>query len=67
MLVFMFLKRDNKKIQVNKKIDIPDLINSLAKKKRKIVAFPIFENWHDIGQMKNLLKLESYTLRKTRR
>ena len=54
--IYVFEKEIIKKIQSNKKIDMPDLINSLAKNK-KVVPFPIFENWHDIGQMKELIEV----------
>jgi len=37
-----------------KKIDMPDFINFLIKKKKKIVPFPFVEKWFDIGNVKNL-------------
>jgi dTDP-glucose pyrophosphorylase len=43
------LKKINKK-----KIDMPDFINFLIKKKKKIVPFPFVEKWFDIGNVKNL-------------
>ena len=54
--IYVFEKEILKKIQINKKLDMPDLINSLVKK-RKVLTFPIFENWHDIGQMKELIEV----------
>ena len=42
-----------KKIKKNK-IDMPDFINFLIKKKKKIVPFPFVEKWFDIGNIKNL-------------
>jgi dTDP-glucose pyrophosphorylase len=43
------LKKINKK-----KIDMPDFINFLIKKKKKIIPFPFVEKWFDIGTIKNL-------------
>jgi dTDP-glucose pyrophosphorylase len=42
-----------KKFRKNK-IDMPDFINFLIKKKKKIVPFPFVEKWFDIGNIKNL-------------
>jgi NDP-sugar pyrophosphorylase family protein len=33
---------------------MPDFINFLIKKKKKIVPFPFVEKWFDIGNVKNL-------------
>jgi NDP-sugar pyrophosphorylase family protein len=33
---------------------MPDFINFLIKKKKKIVPFPFVEQWFDIGNIKNL-------------
>jgi NDP-sugar pyrophosphorylase family protein len=35
-------------------IDMPEFINFLIKKKKKIVPFPFVEKWFDIGNIKNL-------------
>jgi dTDP-glucose pyrophosphorylase len=37
--------------------DMPDFINLLIKKKRKIISFPIHERWVDYGNKKNLNKI----------
>ena len=36
--------------------NIEDLINFLSKNKKKILTFPIFEEWLDLGQAKNKLR-----------
>jgi dTDP-glucose pyrophosphorylase len=42
-----------KKFKKNK-IDMPDFINFLIRKKKKVVPFPFVEKWFDIGNIKNL-------------
>tara|TARA_B100000035_G_C20954708_1_gene533633 strand:- start:127 stop:1164 length:1038 start_codon:yes stop_codon:yes gene_type:complete len=37
--------------------DMTDLFNSLIDQKLEISTFPIFENWHDIGSIKDLEKI----------
>ena len=51
--VFKYLKN-------NKKIDIPDFINLLIKKKKRIIPYPIVEKWIDIGTRKNLDDAKRY-------
>ena len=36
------------------KIDMPDFINSLIKRKKKIFSFPLNDNWIDVGTKDNL-------------
>ena len=43
-------------ISKTKKMDIPDFLKTLSKKKKKICVYPILEKWIDIGD-KNKLKL----------
>ncbi len=38
----------------NQKIDMPDFINFLIKRKKKIYSFPLKDNWIDIGTKENL-------------
>ncbi len=54
--IYVLEKKIVQKLQNNKKIDMPDFINSLVKKK-KVLSFPIFEDWHDIGQIKELIEV----------
>ncbi len=41
----------------NKPIDIPDLLNDLIKKSKKVSIFPIHEYWTDIGHIDELNKV----------
>ena len=37
-----------------------ELFNYLVKSKKKVIAFPIYEKWHDIGSMKNYIEAKKY-------
>ena len=39
------------------KIDMPEILIKLKKKKKKIIIFPAHEHWSDLGLKKNLLKI----------
>lgn len=41
-------------LKKNQYSDIPDFINLLIKKKKKVMSFPLHENWIDIGNIDNL-------------
>ena len=41
-----------------KRMDMPDLINALVKKKKRVVSFPVREYWLDIGQMEDYKKAQ---------
>lgn len=41
-------------LKKNKYCDTPDFINLLIKKKKKVMSFPLHENWIDIGNVDNL-------------
>ena len=47
--IISIIKKENLK-------NIEDLINYLNRKNKKILTFPIFENWKDLGQDKKDLK-----------
>jgi dTDP-glucose pyrophosphorylase len=38
-------------------LDMPDLLRTLQKKGKRIIAFPIYESWADIGTLKDIRKL----------
>lgn len=44
-------------LKSKKKIDMPDLIKRIIDKKKKVFAFPLHENWEDVGQNLNKVKL----------
>jgi len=43
-------------LKKNKKIMMNDLINHLITLKKKVITYPIFENWIDIGNKLDLVK-----------
>ena len=49
-------------ISKNQKVMMTDFINNLIEKNKKIFAFPIFEEWHDIGNIKDLNKVKQNKL-----
>ena len=46
-----------KLIKTKKKIDMPDLIQLCINRKKKVFAFPLHENWEDVGQSTEQVKL----------
>tara|TARA_A100001015_G_scaffold202373_1_gene226011 strand:- start:8603 stop:9652 length:1050 start_codon:yes stop_codon:yes gene_type:complete len=50
--IYIFKKKLLKNI--NTKIDIPEFLNSLKKKKYKIKVYHLFEEWYDIGTIAQL-------------
>lgn len=49
--ILKFLKK-------NKKIDMTDFLKNLSKKNKKILTFPLYESWADIGNPKDLANAE---------
>ena len=43
-----------KNLKKNKYCDVPTLINRIIKNKKKVVSFPLHENWIDIGDIQKL-------------
>ena len=41
-------------LNLNTKIDMPELFKKLKKKKLKTLIFPIHEKWKDIGKIEDL-------------
>ena len=37
-------------------LDMPDLLRTLQKKGKRVIAFPIYESWADIGTLKDIRK-----------
>ncbi len=42
-------------LRKNKKIDMTDFLKNLSKKNKKILTFPLYESWTDIGNLKDLI------------
>ena len=47
-------------IKKNKRFDIPQLINSLKKRKRKIKIYPTNEYWFDIGSKEDFIEFKKF-------
>lgn len=54
--VYVMESRILSKIKKNTKLDMPDLIKNLILSKNKILSYPIFESWIDIGNQENFKK-----------
>ena len=50
------------KVKKNTNISMTNLIKTLILKKKKVGAFPIYENWDDIGDKEIYKKLNNYNL-----
>ena len=46
-------------LKYGKKIDMPDLIRILIKKKMKVISYEIYDYWRDIGTIENLNEVRS--------
>ncbi len=55
--IYVINKSIYTKLKYNKNLSMTDLISKLILKKKKIGVFPIYESWDDIGDKKNLIKL----------
>ena len=47
-------------IKKNKRFDIPQLIDSLKKRKRKIKIYPTNEYWFDIGSKEDFIEFKKF-------
>ena len=54
--IYILSKKCLRYLKYNQYIDMTDLISILIKKNKKIIAYPFFENWQDLGT-KNDLKI----------
>ena len=54
-LIINFIKN-----KINAKLDMNELFNYLNKNKKKVIAFPLYEKWQDIGTMKNFIEAKKY-------
>ena len=43
----------------NEKIDMPEVFLKLKKKKKKIIIYPIYDQWLDIGDKETLKKIKN--------
>ena len=49
-----------KYLNYNKRIDMNDFIMKLVNKNKKVIAFPFFENWHDLGTKNELREFNKF-------
>ena len=47
--IYVFSSKVKKFLKTNKRIDMPEIFRYLKLKKKKIIIFPIIENWIDLG------------------
>jgi NDP-sugar pyrophosphorylase family protein len=47
-------------LKKNQKMDIPEFFRLLKSKKKKILIYPTYEFWYDIGQKKNYNKAKKH-------
>ena len=52
--IYAFKTAILKNLKKNKYCDVPTLINKIIKNKKKVVSFPLHENWIDIGDLHKL-------------
>ena len=52
--IYMVQSEDLKKIRGNERKDMPDFLMQLKRSHQKVIAFPLFENWTDIGTPQDL-------------
>ena len=52
--IYAFKTNILKNLERNKYCDVPTLINRILKSKKKVVSFPLHENWLDIGDLQKL-------------
>jgi dTDP-glucose pyrophosphorylase/predicted transcriptional regulator len=55
--VYVFNKDVLKELKLNKNIDMISFLEKIKKNKNKIYAFPLYEEWLDLGTKKNLSKI----------
>ena len=49
-----------KHLGYNQQIDMNDFVTMLLNKKKKVIAFPFFENWHDLGTRDELKEFKKF-------
>lgn len=55
--IYVINKQIYNNLEYNKNLSMTDLIKKLIIKKKRIGVFPIYESWEDLGDKKNLIKL----------
>ena len=52
--IYVMNKKLIKLIKKNAFFNMTDLIKKIIKNNKKIISFPIYENWEDLGTISNL-------------
>lgn len=52
--IYVLNKKCIKYLNYNQRIDMNHFITKLVNKKKKVIAFPFFDNWHDLGSKDEL-------------
>ena len=54
--IYIFNSEVFKYIEEEKYLDMPDLFTKLSNLKKKVIVYPIYEKWQDLGHKKNFKK-----------
>tara|TARA_Y100000389_G_scaffold202845_1_gene249430 strand:- start:436 stop:888 length:453 start_codon:yes stop_codon:yes gene_type:complete len=59
---YILKKKISHLIKKDKKIDMDELIKIAIKKKLKVISYPLYENWSDLGTISSLTKFKKNEL-----
>ena len=54
--IYIIETKNLKHLKNEEHIDMPDFIARLSKKKMKVIVYPIYESWNDLGQKEENFK-----------
>ena len=57
---YIFKSKIKKILKKNQRIDMDQLIKIAIKKNYRVVSYPLYENWNDLGTMNSLIKYKRY-------
>ena len=58
--IYVLNKKCINYLNYNHRIDMNEFITKLVNRKKKVIAFPFFENWHDLGSKNELKGFKKY-------
>ncbi len=56
--LYIINKKIKKLININQKIDMDEIIQNAITKKMKVISYPLYEDWTDLGTIKDLNKFK---------
>ena len=56
--IYIFEVENFKYLKHETYVDMPQFFTNLVKKNKKVIVYPIFEKWNDLGHKKDLLNVE---------